>query len=153
MGNLETMGIGSALLQQALGGPPPTAEISLRFFSAYEHPVELTDLLGIEPTACYAPHSTHRNEDGTEINFRQGSWMWVIKGGPDASIPDGIHYMLSRLPEDPHLWRRLTTKYEADIFCEFGAPARSRSLELPVATMQGLIQRNLRLSLALAPAL
>jgi hypothetical protein len=59
--------------------------------------------------------------------------------------------MLSRLPEAPDLWQRLTTKYQADIFCEFAVPPQSGSFELPVSVMRGLVQRNLPLNLDLTP--
>jgi hypothetical protein len=147
MGNQESIGIGRTLLHEVINSPRSSAEISLRFLSPFEHPVEITDLLGIEPTTCHAPS---QSLDGTETSLRLGCWMWVIRGGPDASIPGGIDYMLSRLPEDQPLWQRLTTKYQADIFCEFGISVPSTSLGLSALTMQGLVRRNLTLTLDIA---
>lgn len=151
MEDQESSTIGRLIDHAVFGGPPPAPEISLRFFSMTEHPTELTELLGIEPSSLHAPNSTHTQPDGTQITYRHGSWLWVIRGATDAKIHEGIEYMLSCLPEDAALWQRLTAKYQADIFCEFAVPPQSCSFQLPVAVMRGLIQRNLPLNLDMTP--
>ena len=144
--------LGSLIDHAVFGGPPPAPEISLRFFSKTEHPTDLTELLGVKPTSSHAPNSTQIQPDGTKITCQQGSWLWTIRGAPRAMLHEGIEYMLSRLPDDSALWQRLTTKYQAGIFCEFEVSPQSCSFELPVSVMRGLIRRNLPLNLDMAPA-
>ncbi|WP_038167019.1 DUF4279 domain-containing protein [Verrucomicrobium sp. BvORR106] len=151
MPDTDSQTLGTFIEQAFFGDPPPAPEISLRFFSTDEHPTELTELLGIEPTSSNAPNTILTLPDGTEMTSRHGSWLWVIRGAPDSLWHEGVEYMLSRLPEAPDLWQRLTTKYQADIFCEFAVPPQSCSFELPVSVMRALVQRNLPLNLDLTP--
>lgn len=134
------------------GEAPPTPHISLRFFSETEHPIELTALLGLEPLECHPPNFTHTTPDGAEMTFRQGVWLYAIRGPEGSQLQDGLEYLLSLLPDDSALWRQLTSKYAADIFCEFAVPPHSCSVELSPDIMRGLVERHLTLNLDMTPS-
>ncbi|WP_299660120.1 DUF4279 domain-containing protein [Methylobacterium sp.] len=126
---------------------PELARISvgLRIFGEALDPDEITRLLGVEPTGCARRGDTHRTASGREVVARSGSWR--LDAGLPGDLNTQISALLTKLPSDPIIWRKLSEHYECDVFCGLFMREGNEGTELSPLVMSMLAIRGLRLGL------
>jgi hypothetical protein len=78
-------------------------------------PDEITRLLGASPTEAY-----HRGDAIPRRNhtFTANSGSWSISTERSTrDIEEQLTELFAKLNSDPEVWRSLTNRYEADLFC------------------------------------
>ena len=132
-----------------IGGMPELARITvdLRIFGDALDPDEITNLLGIAPTGCARKGDTHHIASGREVVARSGSWL--LNAGAPGNLNTQIEALLTKLPNDPAIWRELSEHYECDVFCGLFMQDGNEGTELSPQVMAMLGLRGLRLDLDL----
>jgi hypothetical protein len=111
-------------------------------------PVEITRLLGVEPTTCHSKGDKNVGENGREFApYKSGLWLldagWEIPGNLDRQASD----LLARMTPDLGTWHRLGARFGLDLCCGLGLALRNEGLALSPATLQALGERGIELQL------
>lgn len=97
-----------ALISQSRAG--------LRFFGDDLDPDRITDLLGGAPTHSYRKGDSW-SPGGNPQRHRFGSWRRTAEPRQPGDLRGQIEELLRGLTEDLDVWRALSTRYRADVFC------------------------------------
>lgn len=121
--------------------------VSLRFFGDELDPDELTRLLGATPTVGVRKGGTWKTRTGTPKIARTGSWRLNTDdrspGNLDAHIADLLAGLTSEIP----VWRDLTARFRADVFCGLFMAEINEGVPLKPATLHAIGERGLILDL------
>ncbi|OCQ91390.1 hypothetical protein BCD64_25420 [Nostoc sp. MBR 210] len=128
------------------GGEVDECSVSLRFWSDDLVPDEVTDLLGINPTQSYKKGDIFRGKVYDQIR-KVGFWLYRVSRCADVSLEDQINTLFDQLPVDIGVWHKLTTKFDADLFCGLWLKRWNRGLDFSPQTLQRISERGLSLSL------
>jgi hypothetical protein len=116
-------------------------KVSLGFFGDGLDPTEVTAFLGVQPTHRY------RKRDDDRTPQRPGSWRLHASerapGDPDAQIRE----LLSGLTNDVTVWRELTTRFKARLFCGLFMEEGNEGVDLSPETLTEIGRCGLTLSL------
>ena len=115
--------------------------VRLRFSGADLDPDELTRLLGASPTEAYRrgdivqiPRPSHPATEGT----------WSIHTERSThDIEEQLTVLFGRLTTDCDVWRSLTSRYDADLFCGVFIAWFGHGFSMSPALHRALADRNL----------
>lgn len=126
------------------GGPVDAASVTLRITGHDINPLEVTRLLGCEPSE--AGHS------GKEVTLPPGGsctverGFWHLNSERQATdLATQIERLLAQLTSDLERWRVVTERYEVDVFCGLFLEDINRGFELPARLLAALGERRLRI--------
>jgi hypothetical protein len=92
-----------------VGGPPDESSVCLALYGPDLDPDEVTALLGCKAT------DSHRRGDrkGPESPpFKQGAWLFSLRGEAPTEPDQLFRRLLLRLPSDEKVWRELSSRFE-----------------------------------------
>lgn len=128
---------------------------SLRIFGQDLDPDEVTNLLGKKPDNAERRGQVIRNpKSGTERTARRGRWSIKVERRSPGDLDAQIAALLDGTTDDLSKWQKVTSAFDADIFCGLFLEEENEGLVLAPTTLKKLGDRGLRLSLdiyALAP--
>ncbi len=117
------------------------SKATLSFFGDALEPAELTAALGTQPTHQYRQGSDERAPQ------RPGSWRLEAEVRIPGDLDAQIHDLLSGLTADASVWKDLTTRFRARVFCGLFMDSANEGVELSPSTLTELGSRGLLLSL------
>jgi hypothetical protein len=120
--------------------------ISLRFFGDDLDPDVVSSLLGAQPTTCCRKGDLFRGKVSERIE-KTGKWLLQLPEKPGESFEPQITALLGGLTQDLAIWRELTKKYSADLFCGVWLGTSNQGMELSPRLMTQLAERGLYLGL------
>lgn len=122
--------------------------VTLRIMGDDLMPPEITRLLGAPPT-----HSKVKGEkrvgkrSGQETIARSGIWSLSSSARIPADINGQIHEILSQLTADIAVWKEVTKRYHADLFCGLFLSCSNEGLSVSAASLEALGVRGIELGL------
>lgn len=124
-------------------GPVGTTVATLRFYGDDLDPDEITRLLGGPPT--------HWARVGDEVSSgmvaTQGSWRLQAPSRSPEDLDQQIADLFSSLTGDAAVWRDLTRRFRADVFCGLFLDGDNEGLSISPATSRLLADRFLPMGL------
>ena len=130
----------------AAGGEVDECSVSLRFFGEDLDPNVITSILGIHPTKSCRKGDIFHGKVYDRIE-KIGKWLYSIKPCAGVSLEDQINNLFDRLPADLEVWRELTTRFEADLFCGLWLKQWNRGLDFSPETLKRIAERGLSIGL------
>jgi hypothetical protein len=128
------------------GGEVDEYHICLRFFGDDLDPEVVSSMLGAQPTSACRKDDIFRGKVSERVE-RTGRWLLNMPEKPGESFEPQIEDLLGRLTQDLAVWRELTEKYKADIFCGVWLRNWNRGMGLSPTLMHRLAERGLELGL------
>jgi hypothetical protein len=124
------------------GGQVDRVCVALRFFGESLMPEELTRLLGCQPTEArrkgdIIPDKRYHRVAST------GTWRLAGTEPETTEIEEQIAALLAAVTSDLEIWRRLTSEFDADIFCGVFLDDCNRGFSLSSHIMQLLSERGI----------
>jgi hypothetical protein len=114
---------------------------SLRFFGDDLNPEEVTQLLGKEPDK--AERRGEVRPSGYTV--RRGRWSVSAGRRTPGDLDSQIAELLAGMTDDLAVWQRLTSVYQADIFCGLFLEQENEGISLSPTTLQLLGERGIEL--------
>jgi len=118
-----------------------STSVAVRFFGDDLDPVELTQRLGVEPTVCHRKGDSMPNI--AEQTNRTGGWLLAGERQSKSSLEAQISALFDRLSGDLAVWRDLTSRYRADLFCGLWSEAWNRGVSLSPELVMRISERGL----------
>lgn len=119
---------------------------SLRFFGDDLDPDELTRLLGAKPSVGLRKGDSVRHQGARrDVTARTGTWRLRVERRSPGDIDGQIAELLSPLNQDLAVWRDLSTRFEADIFCGLFLEKANEGIKLRPETLLMVGSRGLLL--------
>ena len=123
-----------------------TSTATLRFFGDDLDPEEITSRLGCTYTRCTRKGEvTIGKVTGNERIAKTGSWLLLVSDQEPANLDLQISEILARLTDDLEVWRDLTKKYQANVFCGMFMATGNDGLALSATTLLSLGERRLEI--------
>ena len=119
---------------------------SLRFFGDDLDPDEVTRLLGKQPLAAERRGEIFRTRSRERV-ARQGAWRVEVERRGPGDLDGQIAELLAGTTEDLAVWRHLTAKYWAEIFCGLFLKEYNEGICVSARTLQMLGERGINLDL------
>jgi hypothetical protein len=124
------------------GGSVDACSVTLRFFGEDLDPDEVTQLLGVDPSGAYRKGDIFRGKKYDRVQ-KTGSWRFTIEKLAGVELEDQINELLDQLPSDLGIWRELTKRFEADLFCGLWMKRWNRCLDFAPQTLLKMGERGL----------
>ncbi len=111
-------------------------------------PDEITKILGCQPT-----HGQIKGEvivgkkTGRERVVKIGMWRLCAEDCEPENIDAQVSEMLNKLSNDLAVWKKLSEKYELDLFCGLFMEESNEGLAISPATLYSLGARGIELGL------
>jgi len=122
--------------------------VSLRIFGDALRPVEITRMLGCEPTqAEYKDEEIHGRSTGRVRIARTGSWRLQAERREPEDLNGQIEEILGKLTADLDVWAGIGQRYRVDLFCELFMATSNDGMSLAPASLLALGQRGIELAL------
>lgn len=131
--------------QFTVGGDLDELRLSVRITGEELDPQAITRLLGIQPTFA-ARKGEVREASGQPVVQRTGVWYVDLAESSEWVLDDAITTLLTHLPADPEVWRRLAETHTIDLLCGAFLFGWNRSFVLAPATLEALAVRRMALS-------
>lgn len=126
------------------GGPVDSASVSLRIVGQDLDPLEISMLLGCEPTEAARTGDTLTRPNGRTRLVSKG--FWRLRSERQATdLADQIESLLAKLTKDIAVWQSLTERFDVDLFCGLFLDATNRGVSLPAHLLTALGERRLRI--------
>jgi len=123
-----------------------TSTATLRLFGDELDPETITSRLGCSYTRCARKGEvTIGKVTGNERIAKTGSWLLSASDQKPANLDLQIAEILTQLTDDLEVWRELTKKYQANVFCGMFMATGNDGLELSATTLQSLGERGLEI--------
>ena len=110
-------------------------------------PAEITQYLGVEPTVGVCKGEVWRTANGSEKVASTGSWRLNADTCVPADLDGQINRLLVGPTDDLTLWRELTAKYRAVVFCGLWLASYNDGINLAAETLALMSERGLLLDL------
>lgn len=121
---------------------------SLRFFGDDLDPIELTQLLGGEPTYAIKKGELHTYSPNRPPRVaRTGMWRLSSEYGEGDQLDSQVANILAALTSDLAAWADLVRRFEVDMFCGVWLDEGNQGLALTSQTLLMLGQRGIELNL------
>lgn len=120
---------------------------SLRFFGDDLDPQEITLALGAKPTVGVRKGGVWFTSRGVEKLAPFGSWRLNVADKTPGDLDEQVAALLAPLTDDLEVWRTLTTRFQADIFCGLFLKEGNEGLSLSPKTLAEIGNRGLVLDL------
>ena len=128
------------------GGSVDRSTMSLRIFGDSVDPLEITNLLGHEPTKGRKKGEKWIGEkSGREYEAKKGSWSISAPQSNGADIDFQVDWILCRLTKDLSIWKKITEEYDVDIFSGLFLEAMNRGISISPNTMKEISSRGIEL--------
>lgn len=128
------------------GGEVDKCSVTLRFWGDDLVPDDITQLLGINPTKSYTKGDVSRGKVYDRIH-KIGVWLYSLERCAGVSLEDRIDRLFNQLTANLSVWRELTTKFDADLFCGLWLKRWNRGLDLSQQMLQRISERGLSINL------
>ena len=120
---------------------------TLRFFGDELIPQNISELLGVEPTAsCSKGEEIFASKSGHVRIAKTGSWRLSAKSREPEDLESQIFEILGQLTQDLSVWASLS-HYEPDLFCGIFMKSSNDGLPLSAKALLALGQRGIALGL------
>ncbi|THD67302.1 DUF4279 domain-containing protein [Phenylobacterium sp.] len=120
-------------------------DATLRFIGEDLDPDEVTALLGQTPTHADRKGDVRILRDGSEYRERKGSWRRTVQRRTPGDLDGQVAELLSGLTEDMAVWKTLSTRFRADVFCGLFMREGNEGIALSPKTLEALGLRGLTL--------
>lgn len=120
--------------------------MTLRFFGDDLEPDELTSRLGCQPSVGARMGEVWTTMRGTEKIARTGTWRLNANDRQPGDLDAHVTELLASLNEDLAVWKDLTARFKADVFCGVWMKQSNEGASLSAETMMSLGGRGLALS-------
>jgi len=120
---------------------------TLRFFGDDLDPDEITRFLGAEPTVGVRKGESWATSLDAEKISKRGSWRLQTARRQPGDLDGQIAELFAPLTTDLSIWRDLTKRYEADVFCGVFMLEGNEGLSLSPGILEALGSRGLVLDL------
>jgi len=125
----------------SFGGPVDRVTASLRFFGDDLDPEEMSLALGCQPTSAFRKGEQIPGRYRRSANI--GSWLLDAPSTDPPDVEEAIKGLLASVSSDLRVWRDLTARFSADVFCGLFLDQVNRGFELSPSLSQELAARNL----------
>lgn len=119
--------------------------MTLRFFGNDLDPNEITSRLGCQPTVGAKMGEVWTTMRGTEKIARTGTWRLNANNRQPGDLDAHVAELLAPLNKDLSVWRDLTARFKADVFCGIWMKESNEGASLSAKTMMDLGARGLLL--------
>jgi hypothetical protein len=126
------------------GGEVDEYHICLRFFGDDLDPDVVSSMLGAKPTTSCRKGDLFRGKVSERIE-KTGKWLLRLPEKPGGEFEPQVDTLLDGLTQDLSVWRELTGKYSADLFCGVWLRNWNRGMGLSPRLMARLAERGLEL--------
>jgi hypothetical protein len=120
---------------------------SLRVFGDELQPVEISRMLGCEPTQAREKGQVVQYPSGRQRTFTCGSWLFTAERAEPADLDGQIRWLIGQMTDDLEVWKTLTASYDIDMFCGAFMQSGNDGLSISSATMLALGLRGIELDL------
>ena len=117
--------------------------VTLRFFGDDLDPDEVSRWLGSPPTLTRRKGEVIPGE--CKRVAETGSWLLSSERQSKNTLESQIDTLFNRLTDDVEVWRKLTKRYHADLFCGLWSEAWNRGLELSADIVERIAERGVRI--------
>jgi hypothetical protein len=109
------------------------------------NPDEVTSLLGVQPSDSRKKGSFWHTPNGKPLIAQTGRWALKVERAAPGDISKQIRQLLARMTDDLGIWRDLTSRFEADVFCGLWLNRLNEGETLAPDVLLMLGQRNIKL--------
>lgn len=120
---------------------------SLRFFGETLDPEVITEALGKKPDASRKAGVPYKTSTGATRVPRTGNWRCRALRREPGDLDSQISELLEGTTPDLEIWKQLTSRFNADVFCGLFLNEENEGLSLSKETIQKLAERGLKLGL------
>ena len=120
---------------------------SLRFFGDDLDPDEVTVRLGAKPTVGVRKGGTWRTLVGVEKTASKGQWRMTVERRSPGDLDGQLEELLAPLTTDLAVWRDLSGRFQADVFCGLFLNEFNEGISLSPRTLEALGLRGLSLDM------
>jgi len=124
------------------GGPVDESCVSLRIFGDDLDPLEISRLLGCEPSEAARTGEVLVRSNGRSRSVKHGFWR-IDTDKDSRDVEEHIFSLLSRLTDDLSIWKSVTERFDVDLFCGLFLNADNRGFELSPRLLRLLVDRHL----------
>lgn len=122
--------------------------VTLRIIGDDLLPHEITDLLGVSPTRAQTKGDEIVGKTTGQIRIaKAGMWRLSTLDREPEDIDGQIREILSLTTSDLAVWRNITERYRADLFCGLFVRVSNEGLSISAASLEALGARGIELSL------
>lgn len=89
----------------------------LRLFGDNLAPDEITQILQCTPTVAQRTGEVIHYQSGRERIVKCGNWRLDATMAEPEDINGQVRWLLSQVESDPNVWKRLTQRFDVDIYC------------------------------------
>ena len=123
---------------------------ALRIYGRDLDPIEITRLLGNEPTYAQKLGDQIIGQKTGRVRIaKTGMWRLSVRDREAGDLDVQISEILANLTEDLEVWREITSKYQADLFCGLFMRHGNEGLSLSAESLVGLGARGIIMELDL----
>lgn len=133
-------------LMLVAGGEVDEYHLSLRSFGDDLVPEEVTALLGCPPSSSCRKGDIFRGKKGERVE-PHGRWLLKAPISPGEPFEEQVTRFLAPLSQDLDVWRSLTSRFDADLFCGVWLRHWNRGMDFSPELMLALSSRGLAASL------
>jgi hypothetical protein len=113
-------------------------------------PVEVTDLLGHEPTLSQVKgQEIGRKNTGAAHFAKIGQWHLNSSNRSPGDLDAQIEEIFSKLTQDLSVWHSLTSRFKVDLFCGLFLNESNEGISLSPASLATLSSRGVKLDLCI----
>lgn len=117
--------------------------LTIRFFGDDLDPEEITARLGCPPSAGAFKGAVTITQRGNERIARTGFWRLSASDRIPGDLDGQVAELVEKLSDDLSVWKELSQRYKADVFCGLFMRDGNEGIGLSVATMENLSARGL----------
>ena len=131
-----------------VGGPVSRTVASLRIVGDEVDPDEISALLNCEPTKSHRKGDT-KVGTSTGKKYIKGFGLWSLAASETAQqdLDKKIVDLLDQVTGDIQVWRTITSRFSADVFCGLFMDRSNEGLGISPSTIERLGARGIKLSL------
>jgi hypothetical protein len=124
-----------------------TTALTIRLAGDDLDPIEITRLLGAEPSSSSRMGDARQMASGRSIVARTGSWRLKSDDRTPGDLSTQIKAMLGKLTSDLEVWVALTSRFRCNCFCGLFMAETNEGLVLEPEVLAMLSARGLTLML------
>lgn len=120
--------------------------VTLRIYGDDLVPEEITKLLGVAPThSAFKGQETIGRKTGKVRTAKAGMWRLCASDREPENIDDQIQEIFNQIPADVAVWKSITKKYRANLFCGLFMSQTNDGLSISPQSMALLAERGIEL--------
>lgn len=127
------------------GGRVDATSASLRFFGDELEPDEITQLLKYEPTDAYKKGEFIPNIKSRQVIAKTGSWRLKGNKTGEKLLEEQIRELFEVLTDDLTVWRELSNRFKADLFCGLWIKSWNRGISFSPQILSQISERGLKI--------